>query len=87
MRAFGTCAFMKISRSGQASPLVRLYEWPMSRIRSKRAAWVGYARTLDPARAVKKALAGFEIGSAAEAARMVPQRTREQPPFPRFRRV
>jgi hypothetical protein len=87
MRAFGTCAFMKISGNGQASPLVRLYEWPMSRIRSMRAAWVGYARTLDPARIVKKVFAGCEIGHAMETVRVAPQSTSELPPFPRFRRV
>jgi hypothetical protein len=59
----------------------------MSHIRSKRAAWAGFARTLDPARVVKKAFAGCEIGNAMETVRVAPQGTREQPPFPRFRRV
>jgi hypothetical protein len=63
----------------RSPPSEKLYEWRITRIRSTLAALIGHVQAPDAERAIKEAIAKYEI-RAHEQARLAAKRVKEVRP-------
>jgi hypothetical protein len=64
----------------RSRPSEKLYEWRITRIRSMPAALIGHVQAPDAERAIKEAIAKYEISSPHERARLAAVRVKEVQP-------